>query len=136
MLGLATAWKFSRRRYVFLLLATLSQVAFASAYKVQDVEVFFLPTFMLTAVWAAWGLAPLFDGLALRGTQAARRLRAEPLAALADRRRLGGVPGRGDVVRAGAEHADDLPAAESPDELGRLRLRRRYDQASIAPGGK
>ena len=73
-MGLVTAWKFSRRRYVFLLLATLSQVAFASAYKVQDVEVFFLPAFMLTAVWAAWGLAPLFDGLALRGMNAARRL--------------------------------------------------------------
>jgi hypothetical protein len=77
-MGLVTAWKFSRRRYVFLLLATLSQVAFASAYKVQDVEVFFLPAFMLTAVWAAWGLAPLFDGLALRGMNAARRLRPSP----------------------------------------------------------
>ena len=78
IMGLVTAWKFSRRRYVFLLLATLSQVAFASAYKVQDVEVFFLPAFMLTAVWAAWGLAPLFDGLALRGMNAARRLRPSP----------------------------------------------------------
>ena len=77
-MGLVTAWKFSRRRYVFLLLATFSQVAFASAYKVQDVEVFFLPAFMLTAVWAAWGLAPLFDGLALRGMNAARRLRPSP----------------------------------------------------------
>jgi hypothetical protein len=76
--GLATAWKFSRRRYVFLLLATISQVAFASAYKVQDVEVFFLSALMLTAVWAAWGLAPLFDGLALRGMNAARRLRPSP----------------------------------------------------------
>ena len=78
VMGLVTAWKFSRRRYVFLLLATLSQVAFASAYKVQDVEVFFLPAFMLTAVWAAWGLAPLFDGLALQGMNAARRLRPSP----------------------------------------------------------
>jgi 4-amino-4-deoxy-L-arabinose transferase-like glycosyltransferase len=78
VLGLATAWKFSRRRYVFLLLATVSQVAFASAYKVQDVEVFFLPAFMLTAVWAAWGLAPLFDGLALQGMNMARRLHPRP----------------------------------------------------------
>ena len=78
VMGLVTAWKFSRRRYVFLLLATISQVAFASAYKVQDVEVFFLPAFMLTAVWAAWGLAPLFDGLALQGMHAARRLRPRP----------------------------------------------------------
>jgi Protein O-mannosyl-transferase TMEM260-like len=78
VLGLVTAWRFSRRRYVFLLLAATSQVAFASAYKVQDVEVFFLPAFMLTAVWAAWGLAPLFDGLALQGVSAARRLRPRP----------------------------------------------------------
>ena len=78
IMGLVTAWKFSRRRYVFLLLATITQVAFASAYKVQDVEVFFLPALMLTAVWAAWGLAPLFDGLALRGMNAARRLRPSP----------------------------------------------------------
>ena len=78
LMGLVTAWKFSRRRYVFLLLATISQVVFASAYKVQDVEVFFLPAFMLTAVWAAWGLAPLFDGLALRGMNAVRRLRLSP----------------------------------------------------------
>ena len=78
IMGLVTAWKFSRRRYVFLLLATVSQVAFASAYKVQDVEVFFLPAFMLTAVWAAWGLAPMFDSLALHGINAARRLRPAP----------------------------------------------------------
>jgi hypothetical protein len=78
IMGLVTAWKFSRRRYVFLLLATISQAAFASAYKVQDVEVFFLPAFMLAAVWAAWGLAPLFDGLALQGMHAARRLQPRP----------------------------------------------------------
>ena len=76
--GLVTAWRFSRRRYVFLLLATISQVAFASAYKVQDVEVFFLPAFMLTAVWAAWGLAPMFDSLTLHGMNAARRLQPSP----------------------------------------------------------
>ena len=119
-MGLVTAWKFSRRRYVFLLLATLSQVAFASAYKVQDVEVFLPPAFMLTAVWAAWGLAPLFDGLALRGMNCGVPAASEPRAALADRRRLGGIPGRGDVVRAGEEHIGGLPGAESPDELGRL----------------
>ena len=78
LIGLATAWKFSRRRYVFLLLAMASQVAFASAYKVQDVEVFFLPAFMLTAVWAAWGLTPMFDALALQGRHAASRLQPAP----------------------------------------------------------
>ncbi len=76
--GLVTAWKFSRRRYVFLLLATVTQIAFAAAYKVQDVEVFFLPALMLTCVWAAWGLAPLFDSFTLQGIRAASGLRTAP----------------------------------------------------------
>ena len=126
LIGLATAWKFSRRRYIFLLLAMASQVAFASAYKVQDVEVFFLPAFMLTAVWAAWGLTPMFDALALQGRHAASRLQPAPWVARAYCYRLGGVSGRGDAIRAGAEHGAGLPEAESPAELGRLRLRRRH----------
>ncbi len=136
IMGLVTAWKFSRRRYVFLLLATISQVAFASAYKVQDVEVFFLPALMLTAVWAAWGLAPMFDGLALQGMNAARRLRPAPWAAIADRRRLGGVPGRGDAFRAGEEHSELVPRAESARRAWGV-----YDYgadmiSSVAPGGQ
>ena len=35
----------------------------ASAYKVQDIGVFFLPAFLLTALWAAMGVAPLFDAM-------------------------------------------------------------------------
>ena len=76
IIGLVSAWKFSRRRYVFLLLAMIVQVAFASAYKVEDVIVFFLPALMLTCVWAAWGLAPLFDNMVLYAMNAARRLPA------------------------------------------------------------
>ena len=78
IIGLVSAWKFSRRRYVFLLLAMIAQIAFASFYKVEDVIVFFLPALMLTCVWAAWGLAPLFDNMVLYAMNAARRLRPAP----------------------------------------------------------
>jgi len=78
IVGVVTAWRFNRRRYVFLLLATVTQIAFASAYKVEDVIVFFLPAFMLACVWAAWGLAPLFDSTALHAVNAARRLKPAP----------------------------------------------------------
>lgn len=61
VIGLARAWRLSTRRATFLLLATAAQVAFGMAYKVQDIEVFFIPAFMLIALWAALGLAPTFD---------------------------------------------------------------------------
>ncbi len=61
VMGLARAWRLSTRRATFLLLATVAQIAFGMTYKVQDVEVFFIPAFMLTALWAALGLAPTFD---------------------------------------------------------------------------
>jgi hypothetical protein len=51
------------RQYIFLLLATAGQVAFGIAYKVEDVSVFFIPAFMLMALWAALGLAPIFEGV-------------------------------------------------------------------------
>ena len=63
--GLATGWRYGARRYVFLLLATVAQIAFGVAYKVEDVEVFFIPAFMLIALWAAIGLAPVFDGVSV-----------------------------------------------------------------------
>ena len=61
LLGVAIGWRYDRRRYVFLLLATLATLAFGVAYKAQDIDVFFIPAFMLTALWAAIGLAPVFD---------------------------------------------------------------------------
>jgi hypothetical protein len=73
--GLLTGWRYSLRRWAFLLIATVSQVAFASAYKVQDVGVFFIPAFMLTALWAAWGLTPVLDSLALSVVGFGRSLR-------------------------------------------------------------
>ncbi len=76
--GLVTGWRYSLRRSVFLLLALAGQTLFAVNYKVQDIEVFLLPAFMLMAVWAAWGLAPLFDSFAQRRGQ---RPAAAPAAA-------------------------------------------------------
>jgi hypothetical protein len=60
-LGIVSGWRFSLRRYLFLLLATAPTVAFGASYKVQDIEVFFIPAFMLAALWAAIGLAPILD---------------------------------------------------------------------------
>ena len=70
--GMFLAWRFGRRRPAFLLLATLTEIAFASAYKVQDVEVFFIPAFMLICIWAAQGIAPSFDEAMQRARRAAR----------------------------------------------------------------
>lgn len=64
VLGLNTAFRFRGRRAVLLLVATLTQIAFGVLYKVQDVEVFFIPAFMLVCIWAAIGLAPMFDRMA------------------------------------------------------------------------
>ncbi len=73
--GLVTGWRYSLRRSVFLLLALAGQTLFAVNYKVQDIEVFLLPAFMLMAVWAAWGLAPLFDSFAQQAAVSVRPLR-------------------------------------------------------------
>jgi Protein of unknown function (DUF2723) len=68
--GIATGWRFATRRYVFLLVATLATVAFGVAYKVEDIEVFFIPAFILTGLWIGLGLVSVFDSYA--GALAAR----------------------------------------------------------------
>jgi len=75
LLGLATGWRFDRRRYAALLLATAAQIAFGVAYKVQDVAVFFIPAFMLAALWSAIGLAPIFDSTLVWAAGLGRGLR-------------------------------------------------------------
>lgn len=75
VIGLNTVFTFLGRRAVLLLLATVVQIAFAVAYKVQDVAVFFLPAFMFVCIWAALGLAPLFDRMAHGGSHAIHTLR-------------------------------------------------------------
>jgi hypothetical protein len=78
ILGLNRAFAYNQRRAVFLLLATIAQIAFASAYKVQDVAVFFIPALMLLCLWAASGLAAMFDYMAQRGAHAGREARFPP----------------------------------------------------------
>jgi Protein O-mannosyl-transferase TMEM260-like len=74
LLGVATGWRWRLRHYAFLLLATVFTVAFGVAYKVQDIAVFFIPAFILAAIWAAWGLTPILDGLVVYGASITRRL--------------------------------------------------------------
>ncbi len=74
-LGVLSGWRFSRRRWAFLLIATITQIVFGMAYKVQDIGVFFIPAFILVALWAAWGLTSLIDGLSVWGVGQARSLR-------------------------------------------------------------
>ena len=61
-------------------LALVTYVAFAAAYRVPDVEVFFLPAFLITSVWIGVGLDCAADLLRLRGASLAmRRLLATSL---------------------------------------------------------
>ena len=78
LLAVATGWRWRLRHYVFLLLATVATVAFGVAYKVQDIAVFFIPAFILAAIWGAWGLTPILDSLAVYGAGIARRFRSPP----------------------------------------------------------
>jgi hypothetical protein len=64
LVGLNSVFAFLGRRAVLLGLATITQIAFAVAYKVEDVNVFFIPAFMFVCIWAALGLAPMFDRMA------------------------------------------------------------------------
>jgi hypothetical protein len=54
-------------------LAFLSYVAFAVVYRVPDVEVFFMPAFLLAAIWIAIGLDQAMDLLRIRGPSLALR---------------------------------------------------------------
>ena len=62
--GVMMGWRWQPRRYTLLLLGTLATVAFGLLYKVEDVGVFFIPAFMFVGLWAAFGLAPVFDSVA------------------------------------------------------------------------
>ncbi len=58
-------------------LAFAAYVAFAVAYRVPDVEVFFIPAFLITSLWIGVGLDEAADLLRLRGRSlAVRRLLA------------------------------------------------------------
>ncbi len=133
--GLATGWRYGWRRYVFLLLATASQIAFGVAYKVQDVEVFFIPAFMLIALWAAIGLAPVFDSVAIYAAAAGRELRLP-------RRMAPFVLGGAAALVAAAILAE--PAVAAYRDWGQRDLSRKWDVydygqdmlTAVAPGGR
>jgi hypothetical protein len=135
LMGLLTAWRYSLRRYVFLLLALTAQAAFASVYKVQDVGVFFLPAFMLVALWAAWGLTPILDGVAVyavgigRGLHLPRRS-LHPL--MASGALLVAVIFLAEPVRAAIQRYDEqnLSGSWAVYEAGRDMLE------SVAPNGR
>ncbi len=74
LMGMIGAWRSGLRRWVFLLLATAAQIGFGVAYKVEDVAVFLLPAFMLMGLWAAIGLAQVFDSAAFYAAGFAGRL--------------------------------------------------------------
>ena len=135
LLGLATGWRFDLRRYMFLLFATLAQIAFGLAYKAQDVEVFFIPAFMLVALWSAIGLAPVFDAILVwaaglgRGLHLPRRL--VPLVLSGTALLAAALILAGPVSAARRDWARrDLSAAWGVYDYGQDML------AGVAPGGR
>lgn len=77
--GLAAMWRRDRRAALFCALVVLADVAFAAHYDIaEDSDAYYLPTFLITALWLAWGA---HAGLAwLGGTSGApsRRGRRQP----------------------------------------------------------
>jgi hypothetical protein len=64
---------FHRKALALTGLAFLTFAAFAVAYRVPDVEVFFLPAFLIAAVWIGVGLDYAADLLRIRGRSLALR---------------------------------------------------------------
>lgn len=75
VVGLLNGWRYAVRRYVFLILATAAAGAFGVSYKVQDIDVFLIPVFMLIALWIALGLGPFFDSAQIAAVSLGRALR-------------------------------------------------------------
>ncbi len=74
-LGLVGLLSLVRRPKALVLtgLAFLTYVAFGLAYRVPDVEVFFVPAFLITGIWIGAGLDYAADLLRLRGPSLALR---------------------------------------------------------------
>ena len=54
-IGFLAAWRQDRPRTGLFLLAGLGNLLFAVTYQVADVEVFFIPVFLIAAIFIAWG---------------------------------------------------------------------------------
>jgi len=59
--GLIAAWRQDRRAAGMFLLAGLTNLLFALGYQVSDVEVFFIPVFLVVAIFIAWGAQVLAE---------------------------------------------------------------------------
>jgi hypothetical protein len=71
-LGIVAMLFFQRRGFVLVALGYLAYVAFDLVYKVADVEVFFIPAFLLFALWIGAGLNVFWqvaDGLQRRSSR-------------------------------------------------------------------
>ncbi|MCX7669068.1 MAG: DUF2723 domain-containing protein, partial [Anaerolineae bacterium] len=135
LLGLVTGRRLGAPRYAFLLIATLAQIAFGALYKVQDIEVFFIPAFMWIALWSALGLAPAFTAAAVYAAAAGRALHLP-------RRMAPFVIGGAAVLMAAAVLAEPLAAARRDwPQRDRSRQWGVYDYGqdmleAVAPGGR
>ncbi len=81
VLGIVALWK--KKTWVFLVLALLANAAFATTYRVADVDVFFIPSFVLFAPFVAAGLAAVSEHVPssrVVGTALAILFLAQPLA--------------------------------------------------------
>jgi hypothetical protein len=80
-------WGFRRRRipWLVLMLLFLGQLIYALEYDIWDIHVYFLPTYLVMAIWMAWGTRALLEwgGSWLRERRRdPRLLAAVPLALL------------------------------------------------------
>jgi len=63
VLGFAALWR-RRRHWALLTLAFVANLAFALSYRAADVEVFFIPAFLLWSLFVAAGIGEVTDALA------------------------------------------------------------------------
>ncbi len=64
VIALSLPWWRRRPRAAWLLAwVALADFLFATMYKVQDIQVFLIPLFLVMALWLAWGLDTLWQGL-------------------------------------------------------------------------
>ncbi len=64
--GLVAGWRQNGRVTVLLLLTALTNLLFAFSYRVSDVDVFFIPVFLVVAAFIGWGGQAILDWPALR----------------------------------------------------------------------
>lgn len=66
--GLAALWRRDRRMALFGVLVVLVDVAFAAHYDIaEDSDAYYIPTFLMTALWLAWGAYAALAWLHTRG---------------------------------------------------------------------